>query len=138
MSAAYARARAAGLYPDDWDKISLRIRRRAEWLCECTGECGHDHQAENEDSSRLGTIWLDGANEDEMRRCQAEGGHYHPITRSKVVLTVAHLDHDPGNCDDDNLRALCQRCHLAYDSERHRQSAYAARREGKAVRDLFA
>jgi 5-methylcytosine-specific restriction endonuclease McrA len=39
---------------------------------------------------------------------------------SKVVLTVAHLDHTPENCDFDNLRALCQRCHNRYDAK-HRQ-----------------
>lgn len=26
---------------------------------------------------------------------------------SKVVLTIAHLDHTPENCDYENLRALC-------------------------------
>ena len=28
------------------------------------------------------------------------------------VLTVHHLDGDKGNCEDWNLAALCQRCHL--------------------------
>jgi 5-methylcytosine-specific restriction endonuclease McrA len=40
----------------------------------------------------------------------------HPITGSLVVLTIAHLDHQPENCDDENLRALCQRCHNRYDA----------------------
>ena len=34
---------------------------------------------------------------------------------SKVVLTIAHLDHTPENCDYNNLRALCQKCHNSYD-----------------------
>jgi hypothetical protein len=29
-----------------------------------------------------------------------------------LVLTVHHLDGDPANCEDWNLAALCQRCHL--------------------------
>lgn len=29
------------------------------------------------------------------------------------VLTVHHLDGDKANCEDWNLAALCQRCHLA-------------------------
>jgi 5-methylcytosine-specific restriction endonuclease McrA len=33
-----------------------------------------------------------------------------------VVLTTAHLDHDPSNCDPANLRAWCQRCHNTYDA----------------------
>lgn len=32
-----------------------------------------------------------------------------------VILTVAHLDHDVGNNDLDNLQALCQGCHLGHD-----------------------
>lgn len=28
------------------------------------------------------------------------------------TLTVHHLDGNPANCDNDNLVALCQRCHL--------------------------
>jgi hypothetical protein len=31
---------------------------------------------------------------------------------SSHVLTVHHLDGNPANCDDWNLAALCQRCHL--------------------------
>ena len=36
---------------------------------------------------------------------------------SKVVLTIAHLDHIPENCEPDNLRALCQKCHNQYDAK---------------------
>ena len=36
----------------------------------------------------------------------------------KVVLTVAHLDHDECNhaVQLDRLKALCQLCHLRYDA----------------------
>ena len=27
-------------YPSDWPAISLRIKERAGWRCECEGECG--------------------------------------------------------------------------------------------------
>ncbi len=37
-----------------------------------------------------------------------------PVIR-KVVLTTAHLDHDPRNDAETNLRALCAPCHLYYD-----------------------
>lgn len=36
---------------------------------------------------------------------------------SRVVLTIAHLDHIPEHCDYDNLRALCQKCHNSYDAK---------------------
>jgi 5-methylcytosine-specific restriction endonuclease McrA len=56
---------------------------------------------------------------------KADGGKtrwmtgYHPSAkRVKVVLTVAHLDHDESNKNVkiERLMALCQRCHLRYDS----------------------
>ena len=55
----------------------------------------------------------------------------------KIVLTVAHLDHDPANNDDSNLLAMCQLCHLRYDKALHAQNASTTRREKKAVGDLF-
>lgn len=52
--------------------------------------------------------------------CGAENYKPHPITGSRVVLTVAHLDHDHRNHAEENLKALCQRCHNRYDAA-HRQ-----------------
>lgn len=59
--------------------------------------------------------------------CGAENYMPHPITGSKVVLTVAHLDHNPQNCADENLKALCQRCHLRYDIEHHKKNSAETR-----------
>ncbi|MEU5948524.1 hypothetical protein ABZ793_23595 [Micromonospora sp. NPDC047465] len=49
-------------------------------------------------------------------------------TGSRVVLTTAHLDHTPENCDPANLRPMCQGCHLHYDRDHHRETAAATRR----------
>ena len=38
-------------------------------------------------------------------------GHKHDFVTGHV-LTVHHLDGDKANCQDWNLAALCQRCHL--------------------------
>lgn len=54
-----------------------------------------------------------------------------------VVLTIAHLDHIPENCDPANLRAWCQRCHLRYDADHHAKNARVTRRDRLASRDLF-
>jgi 5-methylcytosine-specific restriction endonuclease McrA len=54
--------------------------------------------------------------------CGAENHRPHPDTGSHVVLTVSHTDHQPENNDPSNLRALCQRCHLAHDREHHAES----------------
>lgn len=40
----------------------------------------------------------------------------------KVILTIAHLDHDITNNDYSNLRALCQQCHLRYDAKHHQRT----------------
>lgn len=69
--------------------------------------------------------------------CRAANHQPHPITGSRVVLTIAHLDHTPEHCDPANLRALCQRCHLRYDSGHHQRTAYATRRKPRALGDLF-
>ena len=69
--------------------------------------------------------------------CGAENGKAHPVTGSKVVLTVAHLNHDPQDCRDENLRAWCQRCHLAYDLRHHQANRRYGKDRAKANYDLF-
>lgn len=76
-------------------------------------------------------------NKCEWPACGLENGSTNPRTGSKVVLTVAHLDHTPENCSPDNLRAWCQEHHLAYDQKHHLQTAYQTRRKEKAAGDLF-
>jgi len=61
--------------------------------------------------------------------CGALHGRPHPETGSIVVLTTAHLDHNPANCADTNLIALCQRCHLRYDAGLHAGNAATTRRQ---------
>ncbi|WP_372584609.1 hypothetical protein [Mycobacteroides abscessus] len=79
-------------YPKDWLKISRRIRLvRAQSQCECVGECGRNtHRG----------------------RCPNRQGLPAYGTGSRVILTVAHLNHTPEDCRDENLRAMCQGCHL--------------------------
>ena len=62
--------------------------------------------------------------------CGAEHGKPHPITGSKVVLTVMHLNHDPTDNRDENLKAGCQRCHNAYDAA-HRAEGVKSRKATK-------
>lgn len=95
-----------GRYPADWPEVSRRIRfERAAGRCECLGECGR-----RECLLRAGG------------RCRAVHEKLHPDTHSRVILTVAHLDHRPENCDPANLRAYCQACHLHYDRGHHAET----------------
>ncbi len=90
-------------YPPNWKEISERIRfERAGGQCECTGECGRTAHGDS--------------------RCQSRHREPSPYTGTMVILTTAHLDHTPENCDDSNLRAMCNGCHLNYDREHHAKS----------------
>ena len=53
-------------------------------------------------------------------KCEVEN-HSTKRNGTRVVLTIAHLDHDSENHDvqDERLRAWCQACHLGYDHFRH-------------------
>ena len=59
------------------------------------------------------------------------------MTQSNVILTVAHLDHTPENVEPHNLRAMCQRCHLAYDRDHHKATSRRTRRAAMGMDDLF-
>ena len=56
-------------------------------------------------------------------KCEFCGIENYSVTPkgTRVVLTIAHLDHDSENWNvtDDRLKALCQACHLGYDLWRH-------------------
>jgi cytochrome c556 len=54
-----------------------------------------------------------------------------------IVLTIAHLDHDITNNDYNNLKALCQKCHLNYDKEHHSKNSRATRNFKKGLQELF-
>lgn len=69
--------------------------------------------------------------------CGAENYKSHPVTGSKVVLTVAHIDHDKTNNRFNNLAALCQRCHLRHDIKQHVQNRKYGRNWKKDQLNLF-
>ena len=103
-------------YPKDWRAISLRIRERAGQRCECLGECG------------LHTT---------TGRCVEVHNEPAKFARGKVILTCAHLDHTPENVADENLRSMCQRCHLRYDRDHHRETNAATRAAKNPQARLF-
>lgn len=111
-------------YPKDWPSISARIRyERAGNRCEECGvqngqlggrdAAGKWHPARPTGDNGLRLTWPAPGS---WSWC--EGGLQLRIVR--IVLTVAHLDHTPENCGDENLRAWCQRCHNRYDAKARR------------------
>lgn len=104
------RASERAKYPVNWGEISHQVKVEQGWKC---------------------------AGSPAYPECRAAHGESHPVTGSRVVLTTAHLDHDPENCERRNLKAMCQRCHLTYDAAHHAQTAAATRRAQKQTRELF-
>jgi len=120
-------------YPTNWKEISERIRfQRAQNRCE---QCGvHNHTwivRSMEDGSQF--VYLD---EETLGFKNTEGQRLHPdqipesiLANPKttwVILTVHHIGVDKPDgtlgdpcdkmdCRDENLIALCQRCHLLAD-----------------------
>jgi hypothetical protein len=99
-------------YPANWfTGIRPRILARAGDRCERCGVPNHTHIARTADGwecaleSEEGAVW--------------------------IILTIAHLDHDVTNNADENLMALCQKCHLIHDARQHATS----RRENREKRD---
>ena len=86
----------AALYPPDWFEIAQLVKIEAGWCCE--GSPAYPD-------------------------CRASHGQAHPVTGSRVVLTVGHLDHNPANVKRANLKAWCQRCHVTYDAAQHALAA---------------
>ena len=127
-------------YPKDWKAISLRIRERAGQRCECRGECGHQHAGQACGAPNGAMIKRGEFNKADWvphHGCSLCLGGDRECRPVKVILTVAHLNHDAMDCRDENLRAWCQFCHLAYDHDLHVANARRTRRAKLAARDLF-
>jgi hypothetical protein len=115
-------------YPKKWlSEIRPRIMLRANNTCECEG-CDHKHMEVLWSVKHKGvTTWCKTYEQADLlpktyesKRNKATG-KVEPVPNPKeviVVLTIAHLDHDETNHDvtDDRLMAMCQLCHLRYDS----------------------
>lgn len=111
-------------YPPNWKtEIRPRILERAENKCEWCGApngewvvrdaVGRWHNIDEyvNDFSDKSRYYLD----ENYPGWDKQPDGLKPF---KVVLTIAHLDHDEENQDvkDDRLAALCQPCHLIYDA----------------------
>ncbi|MFL1463389.1 hypothetical protein ACI6QG_14380 [Roseococcus sp. DSY-14] len=132
------RAEFRPLYPPHWKALSAEVRFvRARGRCE---RCGRPH------ACRLRCL-PDGRWWDEASRTWRDGrnrpARWPDLTEAAasrttfVVLAAAHLNHDPRDNRLRNLRALCQRCHLAHDRAHHRAQRWRTFRRRWALGDLF-
>lgn len=112
-------------YPKTWREMVAAARVRSGNRCECVGQCGLNHGAGDEVNS-------------DPPRCRATNGEPHPLTGSKVVLTLAHEHGVPlEETTIDRMFHACQQCHLRYDKDIHRQNSERTRREQKGNLELF-
>lgn len=101
-------------YPPNWKtEIRPTVLERAKNCCE---ECNVPNYAiiyRPEKGKKDWVLMPEGHEADAM----AIDG----IKFTKIILTIAHLDHDKENhsVNIDRLKALCQRCHLVYDKNHH-------------------
>lgn len=105
------RAEMKDRYPKDWPEISRRVRDAAQHKCEHCGVRNHAWGYRDLEG-RFHECARDGFGRDYGRPPFYFGAH----RIIEIVLTVAHLNHHPEDCDRSNLRALCQKCHLRYDA----------------------
>jgi len=110
-------------YPDNWfTEIRPRILKRANNRCEFPG-CGLENGEHVWSVKYKGRTsgWFRDYDEAMKQPTTTEIKKGNPVPnpkKVKVVLTIAHLDHDEENknVSDDRLVAACQLCHLRYDA----------------------
>lgn len=102
------------LYVSNWKTIHLIIKYLADWHCEkCDRPCrrpGEEWWEFVEGLYRSQSDWYWETYEE-----SPDGCGYREY-QGRFVLTVAHLDQNPGNNDRENLKALCPTCHNRHDA----------------------
>ncbi len=101
-------------YPTNWKKeIRPAVLARATNCCE---ECGVPNHAFIYRPEKGKPDWKYMPEGHEADAMGLDG-----VKFVKIILTIAHLDHDKENHNVklERLKALCQRCHLKYDMGRH-------------------
>lgn len=102
-------------YPDDWPAIRAAILERAGNRCEWCGVANGAVGARDKDGAWHDEHYIHNLKSDEGEFLFPDGC---PLS-IRIVLTVAHLDHDTTHNDPANLAALCQKCHLTHDAKLH-------------------
>jgi hypothetical protein len=123
------------LYPPNWPEISRRIRvGRAKNLCEVCGvrnyAVGYRHKGSFVCLSAPPFKHPEGISDYLAARELQD--HYNNWCDQDpkaivIVLTVAHLDHNPANCHPKNLMCMCQHDHNIYDSAHRKETRHITR-----------
>ncbi|WP_448203844.1 hypothetical protein [Azospirillum sp. sgz302134] len=132
------RPETRAFFPTDWPIISAAIRfDRAGGRCE---QCGRPHGervrclADGRWWDADAGTWRDRHGRpaswpDIVEACQ--------VKEKAVRLACCHIDHDPANNAPENLRALCQPCHLLHARPHHLRQVRITVMLRRAAGDLF-
>lgn len=124
-------------YPKDWKRIADAIRERAGNRCEGSPAYPDCRVPNGAVGYRVDGRWVQIGESIDAAGLASDAAMDDGHRVVRIVLTVAHLDHTPENCEPQNLKAMCQRCHLTYDTEHHKRTAYATRKAAAMTADLF-
>jgi hypothetical protein len=104
-------------YHPKWTLIRRMILRREKNRCAWCGLNNHEIITKPDRKPVGGHIW----HEVQMmkRRGYSTQQAFNRFGLTRIVLTIAHIDHDHTNNRFSNLAALCQRCHLNHDAPQH-------------------
>lgn len=95
------------LYPDNWkDEIRPAILKRANYRCE---KCGVRQRAVGFRDNTGKFIELDKSDKEAVEK---SGKKF-----IKIFLSIAHINHNINDNNQNNLIALCQKCHNNLDKE---------------------
>lgn len=119
-------------YPKDWPALSRRIREREGQACKW---CLAPNGVYVRRSKRDPRVWRRA--EDFAPACGRDPFEVEWGRAVRIVLTVAHLNHTPEDSREENLAALCQRCHLGHDKEQHAETRRRSRDAKAGQGDLF-
>lgn len=111
-------------YPPNWKtEIRPAVLARAKNMCEKCGVLNHEIIKREKDGTfrYISPIERDLIYSKINNSGYTKTGAIKHLGFTKIVLTIAHLDHDSDNwsVDIERLRAWCQKCHLGYDIKKH-------------------
>jgi len=102
-------------YPGNWfTEIRPSVLERDGYCCQKCNVPNHAIIYREKKNPFIWHLWPEGM--------ESESLNIDGYKAVKVVLTIAHINHNHNDSDINNLAALCQRCHLKLDIHQHQDN----------------
>jgi len=117
-------------YPKNWKtEIRPAVLERANNCCET---CGVKNES---------IIWRNPKNKEQFKYwpegMESEAWTLDGMKSTRIILTIAHLNHDTTDNRMENLKAMCQLHHLRHDSVFHSENRKKNINKKKKLQTLF-